>query len=174
MKKLAAILTGFFCMAANTTAFPGGFAKVPAGLVADNVGMWGLFGILQNINALEGNNLVPIVLGTQTASTISSGQFVTNVLDISGSPASAVTLTTPTYTQIASSLPSTLATDGTTNFYQQWMNDGTGQTVTISAGAGVTITGNNTVSNNMVREFFVNINIQNSTVTMVNKGTYVL
>lgn len=166
MKRL---LASFFRMFVNTTSFTGSVFKVPGGIVADNVGMWGLFGAMQNLDSLD-YDINAVAIGTATTFTLTGAQIVSGVTDISGSPGSGVTLNTPTAAQIIAALSNTIPSDGI-NISVYLMNDGTGQTLTLTAGTGVTIIGNATISTNTVRQFIMAVNVNSGTVNMLNLGT---
>lgn len=168
MKFLKSLLS-YLCPAANTTAYPGTIWAIPGGITPDNVGMYGLFGFAQNVNALNANDLSLLVSSSQTP-TLTGAQFDNAILDHSGAPGGAVTLTTPTAAQIIAALPNTIPQDGTCNWRLRYINDGLGQTTTMTAGANVTVTGTATIATNAWREFLVNVNVNAGTVTMVNLG----
>lgn len=171
MKKLIrAILKFFFPGVANTTSLQTtSFNRLPGGITADNTGMWGLMGFLQNSNLIDSCPLIAFSYGAATAVTLTTAQFLNQVLDVTGSGASP-TFTTPTAAQIIAALPPTIPKDGF-NFMWYLMNDATGQTITLAGGTGVTINGKtNTIATDTTRIFVVNININAATVTMVNIG----
>lgn len=169
MKRFLATLLSFFGLPVNTTALPGSIQAVPGGVVPDNVGMWGLFGLIQNLDAIDWDVTV-LVGGTQTTLTMTVAQFFANVVDYSGSPGSGVTVNTPTAAQIIAGLPNTIPKDGF-NFLWMFMNDSAGQTATITGGTGVTVTGTATVATATTRLFVCSVNVNAGTVTLLNLGT---
>lgn len=181
--KLNAIvraLRKFFRPSVNTTGFVGTVGTIPGGISSDMVGMWGLFGYLSNINVSLAPNIFVYAIGSSTTLTLSAAPASASVpsayhggiVDISGSPGGSVTITTDTAANIiAKGFGTNIPKSGSFGYYLGFMNDGTGQTVTLSGGSNVTITGNNTMSNNTIRWFYVNVNVNAGTVTMVNVGT---
>lgn len=170
LTRIAASLRAFFRPRVQTASLLGSIAKIPAGITPDNVGMWGLFGFMQNVNEAIDMDLLALIGGTATTITLTGAQFINGIIDYSGSPGGGVTLNTPSAAQIIAALPNTIPGDGF-NFILYFINDNAGQTVTVTAGANVTISGNNTVATNTQRQFLVNVNVNAGTVTMVNMGT---
>lgn len=169
VKILARLIAEFFRPGANTTSLNSDIALIPGGIVADNVGMWGLFGLIQNLAQYDFDLLA--LVSSAASVTLTAAQFVgSGIIDHSGAPAGGVTVTTPTAAQILAAMPNTTPGTGM-NFVLYYMNDGTGQTITLSAGANVTLTGNNTIATNTMRQFLVNVNPNAGTVTIVNMGT---
>lgn len=169
LKTISRLLRELFRPGVNTTTFLGNVFRVPAGIVADNVGMWGLFGLMQNMDALD-YDIVAVPIGSSVAVTLTGAQLIAGITDISGSPGAGVAMTTPTAAQIIAALPNTIPGDGI-NLSIYIMNDGTGQTITLSGGTGVTINGTATIATNTCRQFIVNVNVNNAAVNMVNIGT---
>lgn len=155
--------------AANTTALTGNIFNVPAGIVADSVGMWGLFGLIANVDAIDWD--LGVVSGGAAATvTLTGAQFNANVLDFNSTASTGITVTTPTAAQIIAALPPTIPATGI-NFPWLFVNDGTGQTVTLAAGSGVTINSKTlTVLTDTSRLFIVNVNPNAGTVTMIGVG----
>lgn len=170
LNRITRALRSFFRHGVNTTAFLGSVVKVPGGIVPDNVGGWGLFGFMQNVNEALDLDLNVLIGGTATSLTLTTTQFLSSIIDYSGSPGSGVTVTTPTAAQIIAALPNTIPGDGF-NYLLYFINDSAGQTATITAGSGVTVSGTATVATATMRQFLVNVNVNAGTVTMVNMGT---
>lgn len=169
LKTIAALIAGFFRPRANTTSFAGNIWVTPTGTVPDNTAMLGLLGGMQNANEALDLDLIAIVSSALTL-TLTAAQFINSILDFSGAPGSGVTHTTPTAAQIIAALPPTLPAGGF-NYLLYYMNDGLGQTITVTGGTNVTVTGTATVATNTMRQFLVNVNPGAGTVTMVNMGT---
>lgn len=169
MKRFLAFLASFFRPQANTTTFLGNVAKIPGGIVPDNVGFWGLFGAIANLDSLD-YDVIAVPLGTATTLTLTGAQLAGGICDIAGSPGGPVTITTPTAAQIIAALPPTIPGDGI-NLSIYVMNDGLGQTITLSGGTGVTVVGNNTIATNTARQFIMAVNVNAATVNLVNLGT---
>lgn len=163
------LIRSFFRPGVNTSNFSGNIAKVPAGLVADNSAMWGLLGLIANLDAID-LDIVALATGTQTAVTLTGAQAVANVLDHSGSPGGTITVTLPTAAQIIAALPITIPADGF-NFELYYLNDSMGQTVQLAAGTGVTIVGTSTIATATTRFYIVNVNVNAGTVSYVNIGS---
>ena len=140
-----------------TVASPTGMlGKVPAGFVADNVGMWGVYGFIQNIDAALGYGYNTTTTSSQTP-TASAAQIVAGIMNRPGAPAGAVTETTDTAVNIIAALPNTIPQDGTFQFIIRYINNALGQTVTWTAGAGVTVVGTATMATNTWRDFLVTV-----------------
>jgi hypothetical protein len=156
--------------AANTTSF---LSVIGGGnaLVADNSSNFGMNGFMANVGSSNGNSVNAVAIGSSTTPTLTAAQFVSRIWDISGSPGGGVTLTTPTAAQIIAALPPTIPKNGTFNFQVKCLNDALAQTITVTAGSGVTVVGTATVTTNTVREFMVNVNVSAGTVTMLNLGS---
>lgn len=169
MKLIAALLRAYFRPAANIINFPGNVYKVPGGMVADPYALYGLIGGMANANEALDYDLICVVSSALTL-TLTAAQFINSIIDYSGAPGSGVTVTTPTAAQIIAALPPTIPTDGF-NYPLYFMNDGAGQTITVSGGTGVTVIGNNTIATNTLRQFMVNVNVGAGTVSMINLGT---
>ncbi len=162
------LIQAFFRPGVNTTQFLSNIFKVPAGITADASGMYGLFGLMQNLDAID-LDIVPLV-SSATAITLTPAQSVANVLDHSGAPGGGVTVTTPTAAQMLAALPSTIPPDGyASEFF--YLNDSLGQTVTLVGGTGVTIIGTATIATATNRFYVLIANVNAGTVTLFNMGT---
>lgn len=158
--------------AVNTTSYPTHLSQIPnSNLVPDQSAVFGLVGRVENLRAIAIKDIVAVSIASSTTPVLTGAQFVQNLWDVSGSPGGAWTLTTPTAAQIIAALPNTIPQDGYFNFDINFMNDGTAQTATMTAGANVTVLGTATVANNTVRMYRVNVNVNAGTVTMLNIGT---
>lgn len=170
LKKIAAFVRDFFRLGVNTTNFPGNAIVLPAGLTADNTALWGLLGMVQNLNESCDADYTCLVGGTATSLTATAAQVTNTFLNYSGSPGGGVTLTTPTAAQIIAALPNTIPADAY-NYIFYLLNDSAGQTVTLTAGTNVTMNGTATVATATCRMFLVNVKKNAGTVTFVNLGT---
>lgn len=170
--KIAALLSAYFSLgvAANTTNYLSVVAPAPAGMVPDNAALFGVLGALQNIDTSLDMDLLCVNGAAATTLTLTGAQMLAGVIDYTGSAAGGVTITTPTAAQIIAAAPNTINPNGV-NMLVYFLNDGGGQTVTLSGGSGVTVTGNNTIATNTMRQFLMNINVAAGTVTLVNMGT---
>lgn len=167
---ISKLIRAFFRLGVNTTNFTGDVYQVPAGIVADNSAMLGLIGGLFNVNEAEDADIFCLVGGASTALTLTGTQFANQVIDYSGSAGSGVAVTTPTAAQIIAAFPSTIPATGY-NIKWWFLNDSSGQTVTLTAGSGVTIVGTATIATATTRMFIVNINRGAGTVTLINVGS---
>lgn len=167
LSRIAAFVRAIFRPCANTTSFQGDIALVPPGITPDNVGMWGLFGLINNLSLLDGD-ITPLVSNAVTI-TLTAAQMTANILDHSGAPAGGVAVTTPTAAQIIAALPNTIPATGC-NFPFFYMNDTLGQTVTLTAGTGVSIVGTATIASAVNRMYMMIVNVNAGTVTLFNMG----
>jgi hypothetical protein len=171
LKTLCASIRSFFRPGVNTTSFLGSIQPVPAGMVADAFALYGLMGLMANIEAID-FDLVAIAGGTSVSVTMTGAQFFSNVIDYSGSPAGGVALNTPTLAQINQAMPPSYPTSGY-NFPLIVINDSAGQTVTLtSGGTGVTVVGTATILTATVRLFVVSVTP--TAVNIVNCGGWSL
>lgn len=161
-------LSAFFRFGVNSTSFPSSISLQPAGMVADAFALYGLLGLQANIDSIDWD--LNAIVSSALTLTLTGAQFYVNVIDYSGAPAGGVTVTTPTAAQIIAALPPSIPTNGY-NFPLFFINDGTGQTITVSGGTNVNVSGNNTIATNTCRHFLVSVNVGAGTVTMVNMGT---
>lgn len=157
--------------AVNTTSYPSRVAGLVSGLVHDNSSLFGAQGDIKNLGGQNNKGISAVAIATSTTPVLTGAQFVQGLWDVSGAPGGAFTLTTPTAAQIIAALPTTIPQDGSFNFDVLCMNDGTGQTGTVTAGSGVTVLGTATVANNTTRMYAVNVNVLAGTVTMLNLGS---
>jgi len=178
MRLLARLLRFFSLAAANTTSYPGVPINPPGGLTQNDAsGFYGYFALLNNLVWSLGNTLNAFVSSSQTPSP-TAAQFLCGYFDHSGAPGGAVTLTTPTAAQIIAQLGAQIPGGGLNpgpnssfSFRWRYINDGLGQTTTVTGGTGVTVVGNAaTAGTNTWRDFLVNVNTSAGTVTMVDIG----
>ncbi len=158
-------------VAKNTTSYP---ARIPGqtdGLVPDNSSMNGVMGAFQNAAAMVNMGIAAVPLASATDVTLTASQFIAGICDIAGSPGAGVTLRTPTAAAIIGALPNTIPKDGQFNFDVVMVNDDSGQTLTLTAGSGVTLLGTMTMATNTARTFVVNVNVAAGTVTIMNLGS---
>lgn len=170
--KIAALLSAYFRLgvAANSTNYSSTIWTPVPGMVPDNSALFGILGALQNLDLAIDFDLICLNGAASTAITLTAAQLLGGILDYTGSAAGGVTLTTPTAAQLIAGAPNTINPSGF-NSLVYIINDGSGQTVTLANGSNVTVTGNNTIANNTMRQFLMNINVNAGTVTFVNMGT---
>ena len=157
----------------NTTSYLGrSIGVLGAGITADNTALFGLFGQLQNLNAMVSEGIASISTGTGTAATVPATAFSYGCWDLAAGASGGFTLTLPTTAQIIAALPPTIPSDGQFLFDIDIINDAVGQTATITAGdASTTLLGNMTVANNTCRTVLFQVNVKAKTINVMNKGT---
>lgn len=158
-------------VAKNTTSYPCRIKGETTSLTPDNVALNGVYGANANVGAVTSGGLAAVAIGSSTTPVLTAAQFVSNIWDVSGSPGGGYTLTTPTAAQIIGALPPTIPKDGQFGFEVQCLNDDSGQTATVTGGSNVTVLGTATVATNTSRTFFVTVNVNAGTVTMINLGS---
>lgn len=166
LTAIAAAIREFFRLHAASAA--GRAVKFPPDLNADTTAMFGLIGGVANLNQVDGNGFVTIT-SSATAVTLTAAGLVAGVLQRTGSPGGGVADTTPTAAQIISALPESAMTDGTYQFKVRILNNNLGQTITLTAGSGVTVTGTATIATNAWRDFMITIDSP-SAVSITNLG----
>lgn len=169
-------LLRYLCLpVVTTTSLPAVIANVPPGIVPDASSNFGLMALLNNTDSID-SDMLAVAYGAATTLTLTPAQMTANYLDFSGS--GVLTATTPTAAQIAAALPNTINPAG----YGQEIcmtNDGTGVTITIAGGTGVTVLGNATIANNTTRRFLLNVVLGTAVplapvATLLNIGTMAL
>ena len=172
MKKLRdAFLRWYLLGIASPT---GKLFAPPVGVTPDNYAMWGILGAVSNIDAALGYGMTQVA--SATGVTLIAPQIVAGIINRTGAAGSAFNDATDTALNIISALPNTVPSDGTYQFIIRYLNSGTGQTATITAGTGVTLTGTMTIANNAWRDFLITIrpNLQtpaSGTVEINNIGS---
>ena len=125
MMILFRLLASFFRPAGG-----GNVAKLPTGIVADNVGEWGQFGLQQNINQWAMNLQSTATGGTNV--NLTAAQVLSGAPMLNAGSGGFFTLTLPSTPSMMAALPNTIPTDGS---YQQPIlfimnNPGNGATLT--------------------------------------------
>ena len=130
-----------------------------------------MFAFRKNVNDWDANSLVAVPTTSTQTPTLTVAQFFANFIDFASSAGGGITLTTPTVAQILAALPATVPQNGF-NYTMTILNDNTGQTITVAAGANVTLVGASaTIATNVARTYLVNINVGAGTVTMISVGS---
>jgi hypothetical protein len=145
--------------------------KLPAGIIPDAAADFSWFGLQSNANAYCGQLTSAATSGTAYAlpTTILPG-----VLRLTSGASGGFTITLPTTQQIISALGPTIPTDGSYGQPFSIVNDGIGQTGTVTAGdASTTLTGTMTIATNTRRDFFITVNSP-TTITVQNCGSATL
>lgn len=128
--------------------------QIPPGVVPENTALFGLMAGMNNVNAYNGHLEVIASAGTNTL--LTANQCRRRVLRLTSGASGGFTITLPSTAAILTALGSTILTDG--NYGQPFsiLNDGIGQTGTLTAGdASTTITGTATIATNTRRDFFL-------------------
>lgn len=171
MKNFFSFWLNYFrlMVAENTANFPSKMRSVETGIVADPIALYGLFAFRKNVDDWISPDLMSIPTSASDVA-LTAAQFFNNVIDFTNTKGSGIALTTPTLAQILAALPPTVPQTGF-NFTQRVLNDSTGQTVTYTAGANVTLSAKTaTIATDTARDFLVNINVAAGTVTIVGLG----
>lgn len=154
-------------------ACPGIIYALPPGVTIDNSAMLGIFQAFQLLNVYS-YTPVAVTISTQTP-TLTAAQMVQGgVLLCSGSPGGAVTATTDTAINLIAAMGSGSAGPplNGTFFDPVRIFNNTGQTITLTAGTGVTISGTATVSNGNWREWMICPTAAGAvTITNIGGGT---
>ena len=149
---------------------PGIIFPVPAGVVADKAGMWGLMGLISNVNNYA--ETFGASISTATAPTLTAAQLLAGFVNLGAGAIAGYNVTLPSTAAIIAALGPTVPTDGTYAEPVHITNNGSGQTATLVAGdASTTITGNNTMATNTTRKFMMTVNSA-TTITLQNVGTW--
>lgn len=139
------------------------------GLVADNSSNDGLFALANNVNKYCGHLETIVSAGTDT--TLTAVQTRRAVLRLTAGASGGFTITLPSTKAIIAELGPTIALDGTYGQRFSILNDGIGQTGTLTVGdASTTITGTATVLTDTRRDFFLTVTSA-TTVTFQNLGS---
>lgn len=168
LTKIAALIASAFrprAAGANVGLVP------PSGVVPDGSALYGLLGAAANLEQAAGNGFTSVASSSLTV-TATAAAVCGGLLNRTGSPGNAVTETTPTATQIITQLQTlgcVVPFDGTYQFRFRYINNAMGQTVTWTAGTGVTVTGTATIGTSAWRDFLVTIDSA-SAVTFTNIG----
>lgn len=141
----------------------------PLSFVADKSAQFGLIALHSNANAYCGQLTTIASAGTNV--TLTAAQAIQRVLRFTTGASGAWTLTLPTTKAIISALGPTIPTDGTYGQPFSILNDGVGQTATLTAGdASTTITGTATALTDTRRDYFMTVTGP-STITFQNLGS---
>lgn len=162
MKKLFALIASFF---RPRVIFP-----VPAGLAPDKVGMWGLIGLMSNLNNYA--ETISAAISTATAPTLTAAQLLAGFTQLSTGAGGPYNVTLPSTASIIAALGPAVPTDGTYSEPIHILNNNSGQTATLVAGdASTTLTGTMTVATNTTRKLMLTVTSA-TTITIQNVGTW--
>lgn len=149
-------------------------ASIPGGIAADNVGMWGLYGLWQNVN-----NYAEAISTNSTGSgnvTLTAAQTLAGFTNLTGSQSGGFNVVLPTAAAIITALGSTVPQDGSFSMPIHVVNNGSSQTATVSNSAdssNITLSGTMTVSNNATRKFILRVTSP-TTISLTNVGSWSL
>ena len=123
---------------------PGIVSPIPGGITPDTSGMWGYFGLAEQVNAALPNDIATLssqntLIGLQPA------ELISGALILDSAQGGAVTVTTPSGPGIISFLGNSVPTDGTFASRVRVLNS-TSQTVTLSGSTGVITRGTMTIA----------------------------
>lgn len=164
MKKLALLIAAFLRLPI--------MHSIPGGIVADNVGEWGLFGFMKNANSYAAAMASYATTGNAVA--VSAEDFRRGVIKLNSGASTGFNINLPTTAQIFSELGDNVVPK-TGNFWKPifFVNNGVGQTGTVVAGdAMTTIIGTATVADSFTRIMMARV--LGSTLTLSNIGTLAL
>lgn len=142
--------------------------RLPAGIIPDPSADFSWFAFQSNANSYCGQLVSAATSGTNYA--VANAALPT-VLRLTSGASGGFTVTLPTTQQIISAMGPTIPTDGTYGQSFAVLNDGVGQTGTLTAGdASTTINGTATVATNTRRDFWITVNTP-TTITIQNLGS---
>jgi hypothetical protein len=142
---------------------------IPGGIVADKVGMWGLMGLMSQVNNYAESLTASI--STATAPTLTTAQLLAGFTQLGTGAGGGYNVTLPSTSSIIAALGPACPTDGSFSMPVHIMNNNSGQTATLVAGDGsTTITGTGTIATNITRKYILNV-ASATTITLTNVGT---
>lgn len=169
MRKLllAALLACISALSSAAVIFP-----IPSGITPDKSSYGGLYGFMQNVNIYADG--ISIVTTAGTNSTLTAAQVLVGVTKLNAGASGGFTITLPSTAAILNAMGNTIATDGTFSVVISMMNNGVGQTGTLTAGDGsTTLTGTMTVATNTRRMFMLTVTGP-TTISIENIGSIAL
>lgn len=144
--------------------------KIPGGITPDNVGMWGLFGLMSNVNNYAES--ISGVTTTSTNTTLTAAQLLAGFTQLNSGAAGGYTVTFPSTAAILAALGPTVPTDGT---YAQSIHliNNSGQSITniVAGDASTTVSGTATLSTANVRKLILAVTSP-TTITVTNVGSW--
>lgn len=144
---------------------------MPPGMTTDPSALFSLFRLLQNVNTYCGH--LENIASSGTDVPITALQTRRRVLRLTTGASGGFTITLPSTSSLLNAwgVNTGLVTDGTYGQPFSILNDGIGQTGTLTAGdASTTITGTATIATNTRRDFFIMVNSA-SAITIYNIGS---
>ena len=100
MKRIVTFILATFASMASYF-FPEAVVTIQPGIVPDNMGMWGLFGFMANVNAFS-DNLVSVGTASSTSTSITApaAAIAGGIMPIVGNPGGGIAVTTDTAANI--------------------------------------------------------------------------
>lgn len=133
---------------------------------------WGFHALAANVNNYS--EALSTVVTSGTAVVLTPANVTAGIVNLTAGASGGFTITLPTTANILSALGNTVATDGSYAEPISFMNNGVGQTGTVTAGdASTTITGTATVATNTVRKYLMTVTGP-TTITLTNVGSMTL
>lgn len=152
--------------------FPAVIFPVPAGIVSDGVGAYGLFGLMANVNAYAESLASVATAGTNI--TLIPAQTLAGYLFLNSGASGPFTITLPPTGAIMAALPNSIPLDGSYSESLTFVNNLTGQPATIVAGdGGTTIVGTAVIGSNVARSYLLRV-LNSSTLSLTNIGQSML
>jgi hypothetical protein len=143
--------------------------KIPSGIVPDNTAVWGLLGLMANVNNYSETQTTQATAGTNT--TLTSVQALCGGLFLTAGASGGFTITLPSTAALFSALGPTVPIDGTYSEPMWITNSGTGQTGTLTIGdSSTTLSGTMTIATNTTRKFLLTVTGP-TTITIINQGS---
>lgn len=141
------------------------------GMVADATAELGQLALQQNVNSYSQQMASYATAGTNT--TIVAADVVSGIIQLNTGASAGYTATLPTTAQILAALGATVAQDGSFTKIVRIVNNGSGQTATLTAGdTPTTVIGTATVNTNTCRDFAMRVLA--SAITFTNIGSLTL
>ncbi len=141
----------------------------PAGIVPDKSSLFALQGLHSNANAYCGG--LTSIASAGTASTLTAAQSIQRVLRFTTGASGGFTITFPSTKSIIAAMGPTIPIDGSYGQPFSILNDGIGQTGTLTVGdASMTLTGTATILTDTRRDFFITVTSA-TTITVQNLGS---
>lgn len=145
-------------------ALPGGIVGDPTG-----AGAFGYFSMLANLNSYAQRLFTIATAGTNTL--LTAAQAIAGSLRLTTGASGGFTITLPSTVALLAALGPSIPTDGSFSKVINILNDGVGQTGTLTAGDGsTTITGTATIATNTRRQFTLTVT-SSTTITFQNFGS---
>jgi hypothetical protein len=147
-----------------------GIAKLPAGITADAQANFGYFGTVSNLNNYAEATTPVTTAGTAVA--LTAAQILAGMTILNAGASGGFTINLPSTASMIAALGPTIPMDGSYSEPIHILNNGVGQTGTVTAGdAGTTLTGTMTCATNTTRKFILQVTSP-TTITIQNCGSW--